>query len=607
MDRGQGPAGGEPLSHPATAVPAGVDPAAIGQMFDAAMQNHQQGRMAEAENLYRQILAVDANHVDSLHMLGVLAYQAARPEAAIDLIGRAIALQGDNAIFHNNLGEAYRYLGRLDDAIAHFTRATDLDPYAAEGHMNLGNAFKHQGRHEEAIDRYRRALDLKPDYAEAHMNLGVALMDQGKLGEAADQFRQALSLNPNFPEARMNLGIVLQNRGEIAEAVAQYRQALALRPHYAVAHFNLGNALLERGNLDEALARYQHALALTAGTAPPTAALTPIDSVRRGVNRTRPLYPAEEQCFMNLVRVNCWRSAERRWHALCAVAAEQAGLSHASRFELLVRTGVSQWLDGERTALADTLRAAAEASTAIGFSRSRDVKNSRAYANFLTNLLRHADTAGAPASDSATPELAVIGDSHCLSFHRVGITLAGVPYRTGARLVMGCKAWHLASPQPNLYKWRFAATLDAIPEESPIVCCFGEIDCRLDEGILPYYRRTGGDLERLIADQTSRYVSYVEVAAAPRRLKPIFVGVPAPHLDALGAQHPDASDGDKALLVDIVKVFNMCLRRAATKHGYRLIDVFAVSAGADGKASGEQHIDDFHLKPDALDLALQRQ
>jgi hypothetical protein len=169
---------------------------------------------------------------------------------------------------------------------------------------------------------------------------------------------------------------------------------------------------------------------------------------------------------------------------------------------------------------------------------------------------------------------------------------------------MGCKAWHLASPEPNLYKWRLSAILDALPENSPIVCCFGEIDCRLDEGILPYYRRTGGDLEQLISDETSRYVAYVAVAATPRRLKPILVGVPAPHLDALVAEHLDASADDKSLLIDIVKMFNMCLRRAAEQHGFRMIDVFAVSAGPDGRASGEQHVDPYHLKPEALALAL---
>ena len=594
---------GEAAAQPVAEARPAADPA---QMFAAALQSHRQRRMAEAEGLYRQVLAVDPNHVDALHMLGVLAYQAGRPEAAVDLIGRAIALYGENASFHNNIGEALRYLGRLDEAIAHFTKSTELDPSAAEGHMNLGNALKQQGHLGQAIERYRRALELKPDYAEAHLNLGVAVMEQGKEGEAADHYRHALEVNPRFPEALMNLAIVLQHRGEFAEAVAHYRRALELRPRYPAADFNLGNALLERGNLNEALARYQHALAITAGAAPPTRALAPIESVRQAVNRTRALYPGEEPCFLNLVRTNCWRTPAQDWRMLCAAAMEQANLSQASRFELLVRTGISQWLGDDRTALTDTLRAAGEASAAIGETRSREIRNSRAYANFLGNLSRHADAAAASAGDAGAPELAVVGDSHSLSFHGIGIELDGTAYRTGAHLVMGCKAWHLAGPEPNLYKWRFSAILDSIPENSPIICCFGEIDCRLDEGILPYYRRTGGDLEQLIADETRRYVAYVAVAATPRRLKPILVGVPAPHLDALVAERPDASAEDKSLLIDIVKVFNMCLRRAAEQQGFRMIDVFAVSAGPDGKASGDQHVDPYHLKPEALALAFHR-
>ena len=601
MDRGQ--ASGDPAAQFVTELP-GDDPASLAQMFDAALQNHQNGRMGEAEDLYRRILASDPNHVDAVHMLGVLAYQAGRAEAAVDLIGRAIALGGDNATFHNNIGEALRYLARLDEATGHFTRAIELDPYAAEGHMNLGNALKQQGQLAPAIDAYRRALDLKPDYPEAHLNLGVALMEQGNANEAANHYRRALTLNPNFPEALLNLGIVLQHRGDFPQAVAHYRRALELRPHYAVAHFNLGNALLERGNLSEALARYQHALALTAGTPPPTRPLAPIESVRQAVNGTRALYPAEEPCFMNLVRANCWRTPAQDWQILCNAALEQANLSPAARLELLVRTGISQWLGDERDAVSGTLRAATEASAAIGDRHAREVKNSRAYANFLANLVRHAEKAAPSASEAGAPELAVVGDSHSLAFHGVGVTLAGTSYRTGAQLVMGCKAWHLGNVEPNLYKWRLSAILNAIAENAPIICCFGEIDCRLDEGILPYYQRTGGDLEHLISDQTERYVGYIDVATTPRRLRPILVGVPAPHLDALKAQHPDASAEDKALLIDIVKFFNMGLRRAAAERGWRMLDVFALSAGPDGKASGEKHVDDYHLKPETLVLAL---
>src|SRR5262249_11260368 len=259
------------------------------------------------------------------------------------------------------------------------------------------------------------------------------------------------------------------------------------------------------------------------------------------------------------------------WHMLCTSALEQMSLSQPARFELLVRSGISQWLGEDRSTLNDTLRAAAEASAAIGESRSREIKNSRAYANFLTNLSGHA---AAGAGDAGAPELAVIGDSHSLSFHGLGVTLDGTAYRTGAQLVMGCKAWHLASPDPNLYKWRLSAMLDAIAESSPIICCFGEIDCRLDEGILPYYQRTGGDLEQLVEDETARYVDYIAVAASPRRLRPILVGVPAPHLHAVAPEPPDASAEGKVLVLDVVEVFNHSLPPRAGGGRVPLIPAF---------------------------------
>src|SRR5262249_10468469 len=162
-----------------------------------------------------------------------------------------------------------------------------------------------------------------------------------------------------------------------------------------------------------------------------------------------------------------------------------------------------------------------------------------AYANYLTKLLRYAEDAGAAASGSTGPILPVIGDSHCLSYHGVAASLDGTSYVTSARLIMGCKAWHLGNPQPNLYKWLLGSIVGNLREGSTALGCFGEIDCRLDEGILPYYRKQGGDLQHLITDEAGRFVDYVAKAAAPRRLKLVFVNVPALHLDALAEQHPD--------------------------------------------------------------------
>jgi Flp pilus assembly protein TadD len=45
------------------------------QALERGRDLHQAGRLNEAEGLYRQILAVDPNHADGLHLLGVMAHQ----------------------------------------------------------------------------------------------------------------------------------------------------------------------------------------------------------------------------------------------------------------------------------------------------------------------------------------------------------------------------------------------------------------------------------------------------------------------------------------------------------------------------------------------------
>ena len=104
----------------------------IPQAFDLALQHHQAGRLAEAEPLYRQILAADPRHSDALHLLGVIAHQVGQHVPAIDLIRQAISLAPGNPNYHSNLGEACRAAARLDDAIAAYRRAIALNPDFSE-------------------------------------------------------------------------------------------------------------------------------------------------------------------------------------------------------------------------------------------------------------------------------------------------------------------------------------------------------------------------------------------------------------------------------------------------------------------------------------------
>jgi protein O-GlcNAc transferase len=192
------------------------------QAFELALQHHQAGRLAYAEELYRKILAQQPDHADALHLLGVIAHQVGRHDVAVDLIRKALVLIPDNAAAQSNLGEAYRTAARFDEAIAAYRRALQLNPDSPQAYNNLGIALREQGQLDEAVAAYRRALELKSDYPEAHNNLGNALKDQGELTEAIAAFRYALRFKPEDARAHSNLISTLHflpgnNRGTISE------------------------------------------------------------------------------------------------------------------------------------------------------------------------------------------------------------------------------------------------------------------------------------------------------------------------------------------------------------------------------------------------------
>jgi tetratricopeptide (TPR) repeat protein len=231
-------------------------------MLSNAIKLHRQGRLADAERVYRQILALDPRHAETLHLLGTLAHQVGQNEVAVELIRAAIAVDKQQTAYHCNLGAVLQAQGNFDEAGACYERALALKPDLPEAHLNLGTVLETKGQFDQAAARFRQAIALKPDLAEAHVNLGNLLAAEGKLDEAIACQERALAFKPSLAEAFFNLGNALQAKGEIEEAVASYRQALALKPQVPEFFANLGNALLALEKPDDAVACYERALSL---------------------------------------------------------------------------------------------------------------------------------------------------------------------------------------------------------------------------------------------------------------------------------------------------------------------------------------------------------
>ena len=235
--------------------------------FQEAVEHHRSGRLKQAEQAYRALLAKQPENVDALHGLGVIAMQVGQPAEAVRLISHAVSQRPESMAFYSNLGMAHQALKQYPEAEAAFRRAIQLDPEVGGLFFNLANCFKEQARLTEAVHTYKQAIDRQPSHASAYMNLGNCYRELGMLEQARQSLLTSIQINPSAAEAYMNLANVLSSLGQPREAEACCRHALALQPTLGHAYTNLGNALRSQGRKPEAAEAYQRAIELLPNSA----------------------------------------------------------------------------------------------------------------------------------------------------------------------------------------------------------------------------------------------------------------------------------------------------------------------------------------------------
>ncbi len=268
----------------------------MSQDFNNAVQLHKQGKLDQAELLYRQILDEMPDHADALHLLGVVAHQRSQFGRAVKLIQKAVQLAPDAGAYYCNLAEACRMAGDIKGSLEAGRKAVALVPHSPDAHNhlglalqveekfadaaiafrdaielrsdfalaynNLGGVLRELGQTDEALVAYRKSVELAPNLPLALSNLGQLLLEKGEKDEAEKYCREAVRLAPAFPEGLSNLGNVLRAQDNLKDAKDCYRIALKMRPNVAMIHGNLGQALQQEGNLDEAIKCYNQASAL---------------------------------------------------------------------------------------------------------------------------------------------------------------------------------------------------------------------------------------------------------------------------------------------------------------------------------------------------------
>lgn len=227
-----------------------------------ALALHQQGRIPEAQALYREVLQTQPREFDCLHMLGVAALQTGQSEEGLRLIRQALDVMPQVAVAHANLAKAQKQLGQLAEAVVSYEQVLALEPNNPDALYQRGNLLAELGRHREAIASFDQAAKLMPHAAGLWHNRGNSLLAEGHLEAALESFSQAVARKPDYTGAHNNRGYLLRELGRPAEALVAFDQAIALNPKLTEAYNNKGNALLDLKRHEEAVAAYDQALAL---------------------------------------------------------------------------------------------------------------------------------------------------------------------------------------------------------------------------------------------------------------------------------------------------------------------------------------------------------
>lgn len=506
-------------------------------------------------NQVAHLSQTEINHLVTL-------FQTAQYDEVIEQAQARIEQFPDSGFLWKVLGAALQVQGK--EALPALQKSVELAPGDANAHSTLGNTWQALGQFEKAAACHQHALTLNPIDAGAYCNLGNAFKALGQPDQATHAYMQALRIDPNLAQAHQNLAAVFLGAGMYKEAALAASNAIKINPAYAEAYDCLSVALIETGQISEALNTFERLVSRC-----------PIFANGHYHRAFTALYAGDQTTAMN----------EFIW----VITNGPDNL----KLEACVYAAVLRYIAGDLQSCKHLLNL----SAAI-LNLETEHTNACVYWRYLALLISESP------SSSATdlPALHVVGDSHSLSAAHAIFNYQGKQFQSKTEWIIGCKAWHLGNGQANRYKFQFEEIMKRLPRGSTFLLMFGEIDCRVSEGIQAVWKKAPGqDLANIVSKTVTGYFDYARTNAQRYGHTLIFSAVPCPAIDLDELSHIDARNH-----IYTIAEFNYQLKMACQSYGHAFLDVHTLTDAGKRVADGSWHIDDYHLKPAAIIEAFNR-
>lgn len=598
--------------------------------YNLGVIQYKLGNVDDAINSYSSAIATDPSHTQSYINLGILQQHLGRLEDAVLTLKQATLFKFDNPKLFIILGNIQHLLNKFNDAETNFLRALKLNPYDYEVLCNLGIVQQKNKKLKEAEDSYRKSISIKNDYFQAICNLGTLCQELGKLDEAISLYEKSLKLNSNNAAIYNNLGNLLVKLDKIQEAKQHYFKATLLDSNYSEAFYNLGISNQKLENFDEAEKNYIEAINLKHDYADAFTNLGIIYHEKKKYKEAEEkfkksicLKPDNYEAYLNLANTyqstGFLKEAEENykktiklnsnhpkaiWNLLTLLHfldKEHELKFYSKKLEILdknnyglrsqVILAILSYLEGDIANCNKYLLS----SNQIQNLNNKIFKNEKVYHIYLSHLLKNIRN-NITQNNGNEKTLHVIGESHSLVSNGLKIKSSKGIFSCKSSLIMGCKQFHLGDCNLNKYQFRFKNLLQSLPQKSEILLSIGEIDCRINSGILDHIKKNPKKNKyNLINDTIKNYLNNIQKLNVTQGHVITIQGVPCPNID-----RSKISSSKLQELISLINDFNNILMKKAHIFGFSFLDLHSLTDRGDGYSNGIYHLDTHHLTQEAM-------
>ena len=220
--------------------------------FKQAITAHKEGKLLEAEHLYRVVLETQPVHSDANHNLGSILVQKNKFREALPLLKIATESNPTIELFLITYSNALVVDEQFEEAETSYKKLVKLNPNLFQVYFNWGNMQQNLGRIKEAEVNFKKAIKIKPDFSLAYNSLGAIQKDLGDLVGAEANFNKAIKIKPDYVEAYTNLGATKKELGDLEAAEISLIKAIELKPDYVNAYVILGMIKSQLGKFKDA-------------------------------------------------------------------------------------------------------------------------------------------------------------------------------------------------------------------------------------------------------------------------------------------------------------------------------------------------------------------